>query len=140
MAARDMSLASAIARSVASFDPQLVLFGLAGSLLLEAGRKAGLRVASEGFADRAYEPDGSLTPRSRPGAVIHEPGRVVDRAVRMVMEGRVTAADGSDLTLHVDTLCTHGDTPGAQTLVRQLRAGLESNGVAVRPAWDGADA
>jgi 5-oxoprolinase (ATP-hydrolysing) subunit A len=140
MAARDMSLASAIARSVASFDPQLVLFGLAGSLLLEAGRKAGLRVASEGFADRAYERDGSLTPRSRPGAVIHEPGRVVDRAVRMVMEGRVTAADGSDLTLHVDTLCTHGDTPGAQTLVRQLRAGLESNGVAVRPAWDGSDA
>lgn len=136
MAARDRSLASAIARSVASFDPKLVLFGLAGSLMLEAGRNAGLRVASEGFADRAYEPDGSLTPRSRAGAVIHEPERVVERAVGMVMEGRVKTTDGSDLTLHVDTLCTHGDTPGAQALVRRLRAGLESQGVAVRPAWD----
>jgi len=136
MAARDVSLASAIARSVAAFDRDLLLFGLAGSVLLEAGRDAGLRVASEGFADRAYEPDGSLTPRSRPGAVIDDPGRVVERAVRMVTQGRVTATDGSEVALQVDTLCTHGDTPGAQALVRRLRAGLESQGVAVRPAWD----
>jgi UPF0271 protein len=136
MAARDVSLASAIARSVAAFDRDLLLFGLAGSVLLEAGRNAGLRVASEGFADRAYEPDGSLTPRSRPGAVIDDPDRVVERAVRMVTQGRVTATDGSEVALQVDTLCTHGDTPGAQALVRRLRAGLESQGVAVRPAWD----
>jgi UPF0271 protein len=136
MAARDVSLASAIARSVAAFDRDLLLFGLAGSVLLEAGRDAGLRVASEGFADRAYEPDGSLTPRSRPGAVIDDPDRVVERAVRMVTQGRVTATDGSEVALQVDTLCTHGDTPGAQALVRRLRAGLESQGVAVRPAWD----
>lgn len=140
MAAREVSLASAIARGVAAFDRDLVLFGLAGSPLLEAGRNAGLRVASEGFADRAYEPDGSLTPRSRPGAVIADPDRVVDRAVRMVTEGRVTATDGRDIALHVDTLCTHGDTPGAQALVRRLRAGLESEGVGVRPAWDRTDA
>ena len=136
MAARDASLASAIARSVAAFDRDLLLFGLAASVLLEAGRDAGLRVASEGFADRAYEPDGSLTPRSRPGAVIDDPDRVVERAVRMVTQGRVTATDGSEVALQVDTLCTHGDTPGAQALVRRLRAGLESQGVAVRPAWD----
>jgi UPF0271 protein len=141
MAVRDPSLASAIARSVAAFDPSLVLFGLAGSVLLDAGSAAGLRVASEAFADRAYEPDGTLTPRSRHGAVIHDPDLVVERAVRMVTEGRVTATDGSDLTLHVDTLCTHGDTPGAQSLVRRLRAGLESRGVSVRPAWsDGSGA
>jgi UPF0271 protein len=140
MAARDVSLASAIARSVAAFDRDLLLFGLAGSVLLDAGRDAGLRVASEGFADRAYEPDGSLTPRSRPGAVIDDPDRVVERAVRMVTQGRVTATDGSEVALEVDTLCTHGDTPGAQALVRRLRAGLESQGVAVRPAWDRAGA
>jgi UPF0271 protein len=133
MAVRDASLARAIARAVGAFDPRLVLFGLAGSVILEAGREAGLAVASEGFADRAYEPDGSLTPRSRPGAVIHDPGAVVDRAVRMVTEGRVTATDGSEIALQVDTLCTHGDTPGAQVLVRQLRAGLEGRGVVVMP-------
>jgi UPF0271 protein len=133
MAARDERLAAAISGSVAAFDRHLVLFCLAGSVQLAAGRAAGLRVASEGFADRAYEPDGSLTPRSRPGAVIHDPDLVVQRAVRMVTEGRVTATDGSEVALHVDTLCTHGDTPGAQALVQRLRAGLEGCGVAVMP-------
>ena len=127
------AIAAAIAGSVAAFDRHLVLFCLAGSVQLAAGRAAGLRVASEGFADRAYEPDGSLTPRSRPGAVIHDPDLVLQRAVRIVTEGRVTATDGSEVTLHVDTLCTHGDTPGAQALVQRLRAGLEGCGVAVMP-------
>lgn len=134
MAARDRALADAIARAVETFDPGLLLFGLAGSALLEAGERAGLSTAAEGFADRAYEPDGSLTPRSRPGAVIHDPAVVVTRAVRMVAEGRVTATDGSDVRLHVDTLCTHGDTPGAAALTKGLRAGLEQQGIAVVPA------
>lgn len=131
MAARDAALADAIARAVCAFDPFLVLFGLAGSELLAAGARAGLETASEGFADRSYEPDGSLTPRSRPGAVIHDPEQVVDRALRMVLEGRVTATDGTDITVHVDTLCTHGDTPGAARLTRELRAGLERYGVLI---------
>jgi len=131
MAARNERLAAAIARSVAAFDRDLLLFGLAGSALLAEGRAAGLRVASEGFADRAYEPDGSLTPRSRPDAVLDDPALVVRRAVRMVTEGRVTATDGSEVTLLVDTLCTHGDTPGAQALVQRLRAGLEASGIAI---------
>ena len=92
--------------------------------------RAGLRVALEGFADRAYEPDGSLTPRSRAGAVIHDVDVVVERAVRMAAEGIVIAADGSELSIHVDTICTHGDTPGAQALTRALRAGLEKAGYA----------
>jgi UPF0271 protein len=133
MAARDRGLADAVARAVRAFDPSLILFGLPSSELLRAGEAAGLTVASEGFADRAYEPDGSLSPRSRPGSVIHDVDAVVRRAVRMVIEGRVTATDGSDIALRVDTLCTHGDTPGAAELTRALRAGLERAGVTIAP-------
>ena len=134
MAARDIALADAIAAAVAEFDRSLVFFGLAGSGMLDAGRRAGLRVAAEGFADRSYEPDGSLTPRSVPGAVIHDPQEVVARAVRMVRESRVTARHGADISLQIDTLCVHGDTPGAASLARALREGLEAAGVTIEPA------
>ena len=137
MAAREAALGAAIANAVAQFDGSLVFFGLAGSPMLDAGRAAGLTVAAEGFADRAYEPDGSLTPRGVPGAVIHDLPTVVSRAVRMVTESRVTARDGSDIRFHVDTLCVHGDTPGAADLARALRAGLEAAGVEVRAAGSG---
>ena len=131
MAAKDRAMADAIARAVRAFDPGLVLFVLPGSELQRAGQAAGLTVALEGFADRAYEPDGSLTPRSRPGAVIHDATIVVQRAVRMAAEGRVTATNGSDLDMRVTTICTHGDTPGASDLTRLLRSGLERAGIAV---------
>jgi UPF0271 protein len=133
MAARDRVLADAIARAVHAFDPSLILFGLPGSELIRAGEAAGLAVASEGFADRAYEPDGSLTPRSRQGSVLHDVDSVVRRAVRLVVDGRVTAIDGSEIAMRIDTLCTHGDTPGAPDLIRGLRAGLERAGVAIAP-------
>jgi UPF0271 protein len=93
---------------------------------------AGLRVAAEGFADRAYEADGSLTPRHRPGAVIEDPATVVSRSVRLVKEHTVIAADGTPLALDVDTVCIHGDTPGAGDLARRLREGLDAAGIAVR--------
>lgn len=131
MAVKDRWLADAIARAVAAFDPSLILFGLPNSDLARAGQAAGLQVALEGFADRSYEPDGSLTPRSRAGAVIHDVDVVVERAVRMAAEGIVIASDGSELSIHVDTICTHGDTPGAQALTRALRAGLEKAGITV---------
>lgn len=134
MAARDRALADAIARAVHAFDPGLVLFGLPASELLLAGERVGLRVAAEGFADRAYEPDGSLTPRSQAGAVIHDPEEVVRRSLRMVRDGTMTARDGSELMFRVDTLCTHGDTPGAGELTRRLRQGLEREGIEVAPA------
>jgi 5-oxoprolinase (ATP-hydrolysing) subunit A len=133
MAAKDRALADAIARAVAAVDRSLILFGLPGSELIRAGAACGLRVAAEGFADRAYEPDGSLTPRSHAGAVIHDVETVVRRAVRMAVDGKVAATDGSEMSLHVDTICTHGDTPGAQALTRALRAGLERAGVAIAP-------
>ena len=90
-----------------------------------------MRTAAEVFADRAYEPDGSLVPRRTPGAVIHDPEIVVGRAVRMVREGGVVAVDGSWVVLQVDTICTHGDTPGSHDLVRRLRAALESADIVV---------
>jgi UPF0271 protein len=131
MACRDEALAEAIARAVVAFDPTLVLFGLPGSALLQAGLDAGLPVASEAFADRAYEPDGSLTPRSRPGSVIHDVDTVVERAVRMVTEQAVEATDGSRIRFETDTLCLHGDTPGAAALAQAIRRGLEDAGVTV---------
>ena len=132
MAARDAALAGAIARAVALLDKSLILFGPPGSQLLTAGRAAGLRVAAEGFADRAYEPDGSLVSRRLPGSVIHDPAAVVARAVRMVRDRSVVAVDGSLLPIEADTICVHGDTPGCADLAARLRAGLETAGVAVR--------
>ena len=133
MAARDRALADAIARATASVDPELILFGLSGSALLDAGRAAGLRVASEVFADRAYTAEGSLAARGRPGSVIGDPGRVLHRALGMVRDGSVTAVTGERVSLDADTICVHGDTPGAADLARGLRAGLEAAGVDVRP-------
>lgn len=132
MAARDRKLADAVARAIKAFDASLVMFGLPKSPLIEAGLAAGLRVAAEGFADRSYEPDGSLTPRSRPGAVIHDAAVVVDRAVRMVRDGVVLTSEGREIPLKVDTICVHGDTPGAPELTRRIRAGLEAAGISVR--------
>jgi 5-oxoprolinase (ATP-hydrolysing) subunit A len=133
MAIRDAALAEAIARATRAFDPSLIFFGLPGSTLLAAGRAAGLTVAAEGFADRAVEPDGTLTPRSRPGSVIHDADVVVARAVRMVRDGVVTATDGSEVPMPVQTICTHGDTQGAFELTRRLRAGLAAAGLTVAP-------
>ena len=133
MAARDRGLADAIARAIAAFDRALIMFGLPNSSMIQAGEAAGLRVASEGFADRSYESDGSLTPRARPGAVIHDPEAVVSRAVRMARDGVVLSAQEQPIPLRVDTICVHGDTPGAPELTRRIRAGLEAAGIAVRP-------
>jgi UPF0271 protein len=131
MACKDRQLADAIARAVASFDRSLILFGLPNSELLRAGEAAGLPVAAEVFADRAYERDGSLTPRHKPGSVMHDETAVVDRAVRMVKQQQVMAVDGSVIELRADTICLHGDTPGAAALARVIRRGLESAGVSI---------
>jgi UPF0271 protein len=130
-ACRDRPLADAIARAVAAFDPSLILFGLPGSELLAAGERAGLNVAAEIFADRAYEPDGSLASRRKPGAVIHDPDIVVERAVTMARDRVVVATDGSTIRLDAQTMCLHGDTPGSAELARALRAALSKAGVTV---------
>jgi UPF0271 protein len=136
MACRDRALADAIARAVAMVDRTLILFGLPGSELLRAGEAAGLPVAAEVFADRAYERDGSLANRNKPGSVIHETDAVVARAVRMVRDRNVVAVDGSVVPLEAQTICLHGDTPGAADLARAVRSGLEKAGVEIRRLKD----
>jgi UPF0271 protein len=132
MAVRDPALADAIAQATASFDRSLIFFGLPGSELISAGRRAGLRTASEVFADRAYEPDGTLVSRRKPGAVIHDANAVVERVIRMAREHAVVAADGSIVPLEVDTICVHGDTPGAAELATRIHAALTGAGVEVK--------
>src|SRR5258708_527920 len=132
MAVRNRDLADAIARGVAAFDKTLILFGLPGSEILNAGRAAGLRVAAEVFADRAYEPDGTLASRKKAGSVIHDADAVVARAVRMVTAKSVVAVDGSIVKLEADTICIHADTPGSDDLAAKIRAGLEAAGVSVK--------
>ena len=131
MACKDRALADAIARATAAIDRSLILFGLPNSELLRAGQAAGLRVAAEVFADRAYERDGSLVSRSRPGSVIHDRQAVVERAVRMVKQQDVVTIDGETIALQADTICLHGDTPGAAELARLVRSGLETAGIQV---------
>jgi 5-oxoprolinase (ATP-hydrolysing) subunit A len=132
MAARDPALAEALAKAVRAADPTLTFVGLAGSEMIQAARRLGLQAAEEAFADRAYQADGTLVPRGQPGALIHAPEDVTRRAVRLVKEGKVTAIDGTELSIRPDTLCIHGDTAGAPELVRALRAALTGEGVALR--------
>jgi 5-oxoprolinase (ATP-hydrolysing) subunit A len=125
-------LADAIADAVRQFDPGLILYGLAGSELINAGERAGLRTASEAFADRSYQIDGSLTPRRRPGAMIEDEEVAIQRAIRMVTEGKVEAQQGGDIDLHVDTICIHGDGPHAASFARSIRSRLEESEVEVK--------
>ncbi len=131
MAARDRALADAIAAAVRAFDPSLRLFGLAGSALLDAGRTAGLTVVSEAFADRRYRADGSLQPRREADAVIDDDAEATAQALRMAVDGVVTAVDGSAVQLEADTLCLRGDGAHAVAFARALRAALEHAGMRI---------
>jgi UPF0271 protein len=133
MAVAKPELAAAIARAVFDVDRELILFGLPGSHLIGEGQAAGLRTASEAFADRNYLSDGSLVSRKRADAQVHDADEAVRRALRMVREGRVTPVDGPDIPITVDTICIHGDGPHAAEFARRLRGALEADGVAVRP-------
>jgi 5-oxoprolinase (ATP-hydrolysing) subunit A len=133
MGLRNEELASAVAGAVKEVDPDLILVGMAGSAWIRAGLDLGLSVACEVFADRAVNPDGTLVSRSRPGAVITDPGEVVARVLRMIAEGRVTGINGEDIEMRGDTICLHGDTPGAAALAAILRQSLEAAGVNVAP-------
>jgi UPF0271 protein len=132
MAVARPELANAIARAVRDVDRRLVLFGLPGSHLVQAGEEAGLSTAGEAFADRNYLSDGTLVPRSRPDAQVTDATEAVERAIRMVREGRVRTVDGTDLEIRVDTICIHGDGPHAVQFARRLREGFKADGIAVR--------
>ena len=136
VAARDFTVADAIAAAVREIDPNLILFGLAGSELLRAGRARGLRVASEVFADRSYQPDGSLTPRGQPGAILASEAAAFEQVLRMVQEGVVRATDGTDVLAVAETVCLHGDGPRAVAFAWRLRADLAAAGIEVQPLVD----
>lgn len=131
MAAREITVAAAIVDALYEADPKLVLFGLAGSQMIAVADARGVPVASEVFVDRTYQPDGSLTPRSQPGALIMDEAVAVARALRMVREGRVRATDGTDLLIRADTLCLHGDGPHPVEFARRLRQEFLAAGIAV---------
>ncbi len=121
--------AAAVVAAVRDYDPELPVLGLPGSALLRTADAAGLRVVPEFFADRGYTPSATLVPRREPGALLHDPGDVAARVLRMVTEGVVTAIDGTDVTVGAESVCVHGDSPGAVQMARAVRAGLEAAGV-----------
>lgn len=131
--------AAAVVSGVRAFSRDLAVLGLPGSQLLASAADRGLDVRQEAFADRAYRPDGTLVPRSEPDAVIHDPDVVAARAVQMVVEGTVTAVDGSVVAVGRDSLCVHGDTPGAVDIAVAVRRALEREGVTIA-AWSSSGA
>lgn len=132
-AAVEAALAEAIARAVYSVDPELILFGLSGSELIAAGERAGLRTASEAFADRTYQPNGTLTSRRRADALIDDHDTAVEQTIRLVTEGRVRSREGTEVEVRTDTICIHGDGPHALPFAKLIRERLESSGIEVKP-------
>jgi UPF0271 protein len=131
-AARDQELAAAIAEAVAAFDSELVLFGLSGTVCITEAEKCGLIAASEVFADRTYQNDGSLTPRTKPGALIQNADDAVAQALQMVQDASVTTIGGSVIPVRAETICLHGDGEHAVEFARAIRGALEKKGVTIQ--------
>jgi len=129
----DEELAYGVIEGVLDFDKNLIFVALAGSKVVEIAEGIGLKVAREAFADRAYRKDGTLVPRSVPGAVIHDREEVVRRVINIVEEERVRTIDGEWIEIHADTICVHGDNPEAVELVKYIRKRLEEEGIEVLP-------
>lgn len=126
-------VARAIAEGTRRCGASLILVGPPGSMLVEAGREAGLPVAAEAFADRRYLPDGNLMPRGQPGAVLTDPEEAAEQALRLARDGTVVASDGTSISMRADTLCVHGDTPGAPRIARRIHERLVDAGIVVAP-------
>jgi len=133
MAVRDQELANAIGSAIAQVDPKLILFAPQNSALARAGESNGLQIAHEVFADRNYLNDGTLVPRTRPDALLHDPEEAASRVVRMLRESKVRSVDGVDVDVRAETICLHGDKPGAVDFARALKSRLEKEGVSIRP-------
>ena len=133
MAARDENLARAIVEGILAVDPALILLGLSGSKMLCAATDLGLPCASEVFADRGDQEDGSLVPRGQPGAMIEDENEAIARVIRMVTEGKVTTNSGADIAIKADSVCVHGDGAKALAFVEKIHAALTAAGVEVRP-------
>lgn len=131
IAAKDEAIADAVIDAVASFDETCIIVTLSGSYMAKAARRRGLKVAEEVFADRGYQPDGTLVPRHLPGAFVHDKETAIRRVVSMARDGKVRADDGREIEIAADTICVHGDNPEAVAFVREIREALESEGLVV---------
>ncbi|MCO6177068.1 LamB/YcsF family protein [Ciceribacter sp. RN22] len=130
--AHDPKQGQAVIDAIMAVDPSLVLMGLAGSPILDLARKAGLQVVAEAFADRAYQPDGQLVSRREPGALLHDPQLIARRMLRLAHQGTLEAIDGSTIRIDAQSICVHGDSPGAVAIARDIRRAFEADGVRVR--------
>jgi len=130
---KEEELARAVIEGIADFDKNLIFVALSGSRPAEIAEEMGIKVAHEVFADRAYNPDGTLVPRSKPGAVIHEVEEIAERVISMVKDGGVKAVNGEWVELKVDTICVHGDNPRAVQIAARIRRVLEDEGVKIVP-------
>lgn len=130
-AAHDPRAAAAIAEAIRDVNPALPLLGLAGSEMMRAAARAGIGFASEAFVDRGYRADGTLVPREEPGAIISDVGEAVERAIKLVSQRSLSAVDGTELHVHAQSLCVHGDNPDARAMLQELRTRLESAGLRI---------
>ncbi len=133
LAARDSDVAGAVARAAHAVAPEAWLLAIAGTEIERVGEKAGLRVAREIFADRAYDEDGHLMPRSTPGAVLTDPDFIAERVIAMLDAGALITESGKRLPTAIDSICIHSDTPGALPIAQKVRAALDAAGYAVQP-------
>jgi len=131
--AHDMRQGDDVITAILSIDPELTLMALAGSPLIELARSRGLRVVAEAFADRAYNDDGSLVSRREPGAVLHDPDQVAERMLKLVRTGELESISGHNIRLNADSICVHGDSPGAVEMARRIRARFDEAGVRLSP-------
>ncbi len=130
--ATNVEQATAVAEAVRLVDTALPVLGMAGSVFFDEAARRGLRTVAEGFADRAYRPDGGLVSRREPGSVLHDPAAIAERVTAMLATGRVRAIDGTEIPLNVESVCVHGDSPNAVQIARAVRDRLEADGTGVR--------
>lgn len=136
MAAKDAALARAICEGIYNYDNNLILLGLANSEMIRQAKDIGLPYASEVFADRAYEDDGTLVARSKPGSMIRDEDEAVSRVIRMIKERRVKTINGNDIEITADSVCVHGDSEKALLFVQKIRSALENEGIEIKPICD----
>ena len=131
--ARDERQSADVVAAIKAIDPNLVLLGLAGGVVLEVAERAGLAVAAEAFADRAYQSDGQLVSRTQDGAVLHDPAAVAERMVRLADEGVIRAIDGTDVRVDAQSICVHGDSPGSIAMAAETKRMLQDAGITIAP-------
>ena len=131
--ARDERQARAVVAAIRAIDPDLVLLGLAGGVVLDVAEREGLQTAAEAFADRAYQPDGQLVSRTEAGSVLHDPAAVAERMVRLAGEGVIRAIDGTDVPVSAQSICVHGDSPGSVAMAAETRRMLQDAGITIAP-------